>query len=124
MSDDEAKSDVGAAGGTVSLVIEFPNTSADGPATPVPVAKDDGASRGVITPSEQEDTESANSVAVPVDGELENEHPEAVPALEKSVPETVAASTAAENVTEYVSVVEREGEEAAVLMVTEGKGAA
>ena len=60
---------------------------------------------------------------MPEDGELENVQPEAVPALEKSVPETVAASTAAENVTEYDSVVEREGEEAAVLIVTEGKGA-
>ena len=90
----------GADGAVVSLVTELPFAPPDGPLTPEPSVTESAASRGVITPSVQDATVNVKVVADPEDGDVENVQPVAAPAFEKSTPERVDASTAAEKVTE------------------------
>jgi len=89
----------GAAGAEVSLVTVFPLVSAPGPVTPDPSVTVPASKRGVMVPSEHEETVNVNDVADPDDGAVEKRQPVEPPALLKSVPETVAASTADEKVT-------------------------
>ena len=92
----------GVAGGTVSTVIVLASTAAPGPAVPPELVTDVAASRGITVPSVQFVAMTVKVVAVPVVGDTEYEHVE-VPAFEKSVAETVVASTVAEKVSEYVN---------------------